>query len=217
MVRKAFLGLETLLYVFFLYCDIQGGSLTGLSSLLKYAGICLCFLFSLGGRGDRRITLGLLFTVAADYFLLFTDRFLPGVVSFLCVQLCYFLWLERDKRTLFFSLIGKMILSAAVLGTLSALGVEVDVLLAVTLYYFLFLVENTVRGIRSGKKLFAAGMCLFLLCDIQVGIFNMASYVPAFSENSLLYEIAAVGMWACYLPAKVCITLAGQKYRTEIS
>lgn len=211
MVRKAFLMTEVLLYLSFLYCDIQGGSPVGLSSLLKYAGICLCFLYSLAQKNDRRITLGLLFTVAADYFLLFTDRFLPGVLFFLCVQLCYFLWLQRGAWTLVYSLIGKMIVSGALLAVLFASGVEVDSLLAVTLYYFLFLAENTVRGVRSGRRLFAVGMCLFLLCDIQVGIFNMASYVPVFSESSLLYEIAAVGMWACYLPAKVCIAIAGRE------
>jgi len=181
----------------------------------------LCLLFSWLTKGDWQIRTGLLFTVAADYFLLFTESYLTGVLLFIGTQLCYSLWLDGSvlfSHRLLPRIFRNGVIAGIVLIFLQAVRIEVDFLLAVTLFYFLFLVENTFRGQpwlqpkrqrKNVRKCFGIGMCLFLLCDIQVGIFNVAAYLPFSIEASWLYEMSAIGMWACYLPAKVCIALAG--------
>jgi hypothetical protein len=54
-------------------------------------------------------------------------------------------------------------------------------------------------------------MVLFLLCDLNVGVFNLTGFV---SVNSSwfhnLYAISAIAMWLFYLPAQVFISLSGQ-------
>lgn len=226
MAKKCFLWIEALLYLGFLYLDIGGGDwpieVGCLSSLLKYSGVVLCFFWSC--RYRQWITFGLFGTVCADFFLLFTEQWLTGVICFLAVQLCYSIWLgtreqfgsARHLRRLVLLCAGRAAGAAAVLlFGLALAGVSIDLLLLVTVMYAMLLVQNTIKGVRSGERLFAVGMCLFLLCDLQVGIYNIAAYLPQLEGSqvfSWLEQVASVGMWACYLPAKVLIALSGEKH-----
>lgn len=257
-ILRGFYLLEAVLYAAFLLLDLRGEHVS-LSGVLKYTGVLLCLLLVTVQRGDRWIGAGLAFTACADWFLLFTDHFLPGVCLFLCVQFCYSVWLERQangqqaamRREVLWRIgrrfAGKLFVAAVILLGLARAGVAVDGVLAVAAVYFLFLLENTGRamgmaaragsaarvrsagragsaaeegreaepgsvarqtGFAAGKMVFAAGMVLFVLCDIQVGVYNMGAYLPGMGEGTVWHGIASVGMWACYLPAKACIAVS---------
>lgn len=215
MGKRWLLGTEALLYAAFLCLDLTGTGPFLLSGVLKYAGVLLCFFHVLLKKGSREILAGLFFTILADFFLLFTDNSLPGVLLFLCVQICYSILLFRGEtvqricRRVAVRFFFKCGASLLLLALLSAAGIQADALLFVTAVYFFSLLENTVRAWLCHTGLFAVGMGLFLLCDIQVGLFNLSSYLPEVGQIGVWYRIASVGMWACYLPAKVCIALAG--------
>lgn len=114
----------------------------------------------------------------------------------------------------------RLIISAAILGLLVVFSLPVDVLIGVVVFYFISFLCNiclTLQlrsrghyfqgGIRLG--LFAAGLILFLLCDVMVGIYNMSGYLPVQGELfQKIYLFAGVGMWLFYLPGQMLITLS---------
>ena len=71
----------------------------------------------------------------------------------------------------------------------------------------LFCVNFLVNAFQSltlrSERLFAAGMWLFLLCDVCVGLRNQPSLLPG------LAGAAQVGMWLFYLPGQVLLVLSG--------
>ena len=83
----AFMTAEAVLYALFLRIDFFGGS-SARSAMYKYAGILLCLVcasvraVTLKNTASRLIAAALFFTCISDYFLLFTDSYLPGVLCF---------------------------------------------------------------------------------------------------------------------------------------
>ena len=59
------------------------------------------------------------------------------------------------------------------------------------------------------ERLFAAGLWLFLLCDVCVGLRNQPSLLPG------LAGAAQAGMWLFYLPGQVLLVLSGFPKRRE--
>ena len=56
---------------------------------------------------------------------------------------------------------------------------------------------------------FLIGLILFLLCDINVLLFNLSSYINVSSQMYAVLQIAStVLMWAFYLPSQVLIVLS---------
>ena len=57
--------------------------------------------------------------------------------------------------------------------------------------------------------MFLIGLVLFLLCDINVLLFNLSAYINVSSEMYAILQIAStVLMWAFYLPSQVLIVLS---------
>ena len=57
--------------------------------------------------------------------------------------------------------------------------------------------------------MFLIGLILFLLCDINVLLFNLSAYINVSSEVYAVLQIAStVLMWAFYLPSQVLIVLS---------
>lgn len=203
---RLFLAAEAVLWAAFLYLDLfRGGAGT---VPLKYAGVVLCFLFSLraAARGGDKLTAAALgLTVGADLFLLVLDRYyLLGVALFCAVQGCYLARISRSGggRTLWPLRLG---LCAAALGALALLEL-LDPLNALSLVYFANFFCNVLQASRlSGRKnrCFFLGLLLFLCCDVCVGMFNQAGLVPG-----PLAAFAGVGMWLFYLPGQVLIALS---------
>jgi hypothetical protein len=52
-------------------------------------------------------------------------------------------------------------------------------------------------------------MVLFLLCDINVGIFNLSGFI-ALPERiyQMMYSVSSILMWTFYAPSQVLIALS---------
>ena len=82
-------------------------------------------------------------------------------------------------------------------------------LLAAALYFVNFLVNACQSLTLRSERLFAAGLWLFLLCDVCVGLRNQPSLLPG------LAGAAQAGMWLFYLPGQVLLVLSGFPKRRE--
>ena len=190
-VKKCFVGLETALYLLFLALDAFSAGGDG----VKYLTIVVCLLaavWSARHGGSRLMAWAMAFTLAADTFLLLLDRWYGmGIVLFCVVQGLYLARIRRAcGRTLWALRAGL----AAAWVLLNALGMGTALNLLVNACQSLTL--------RS-ERLFAAGLWLFLLCDVCVGLRNQPSLLPG------LAGAAQVGMWLFYLPGQVLLVLSG--------
>jgi hypothetical protein len=253
-----FLLLQATLYATFLTLDITGGRI-GLSVLIKYTIIILCFCYALlsGGvyksiffcvsnnlqaaagksslsklRKDQHIEAmilqaGLFFTLISDLFILILDYYFYGVVVFILVQQLYsirLILLKYEKRdtTKKILLYGRrvtfqVVLAAIVCLVLLLASVSLDSLLIASVFYFISILFNTIAAfglaINDCKKrsnlLYAVGMLLFLLCDINVGLFNLTGFIKMPKEiYSVIYSYSSILMWTFYAPSQVLITLS---------
>lgn len=196
-----FLALEGALYAVFLALDLTGQG--GQTVPLKYAGVLLCLLYAalcaLRG-GGRLIPAALALTAAADWFLLVRgDHFALGVALFLGVQTLYLLRLRTAGAPWAYWLrMGLPLLMGVIvwrLGLLSPLN------LLVCLYFSQLLSNAALAWTVPGQRRFAAGLTLFVGCDVCVGLFNLGLAAP----------FSGVGMWLFYLPSQVLITLSGER------
>jgi hypothetical protein len=153
-----------------------------------------------------------------------------GVLTFILVQQLYGIRIllaqrkdskEKIDSVLILSL-GKRILlqtSIACVGSLILyqLGIVLESLLLATIFYFVCILTNVIMSVklafqkpqRKGNVLFAIGMFLFLLCDINVGLFNLSGYI-SMPENlyHTIYSFSSILMWTFYAPAQVLIALS---------
>jgi len=184
------------------------------------------------------IRLALLFTVISDLFILILDYYFYGVLTFIIVQQLYGLrnsmvmQESRDissNRSLWKSFLLRLILQAVIAGALNYLlvqaGVVPEKLLIATVFYFVCIISNVIIAIKTAidirnkeNLLFAVGMFLFLLCDINVGLFNLSGFVSMPKElYHILYACSSILMWAFYAPSQVLLTLSGGYYTGKIN
>lgn len=224
----SFLFLSVVLYVGFTLCDIFDYQYP-LSNHLKFMAIVLCLIiclvyrFSYPANTDAHIMPYIfIFTVIADIFLLFTQEFIYGVISFCIVQLLHLYRIHKITKVSKYHLPLRVILSIVILFCLSRTSVSVDALLCVTVFYFInfcaniaLLVYMTIKKITSSEikvTMYLVGMILFILCDVSVGVFNLTSYITIHSQAFVVIKtIAAFGMWGFYLPGQMLIALSTKK------
>lgn len=204
-VLKIFICAEAVLYIVFTAMDVLGFS--G-SSWLKFAGIALCFAFSAAlslNGGEILVTAAVGLSMAADVFLLLLDmHYAVGVALFFAAQILYFVRIYRANghksawpMRLF------LLMAAVAIMAQSDLLSPLDLLAAA---YFTFFVCNVMQASGSENRLFFAGLCVFLCCDICVGLHNMPLELP-----ERLREAVDIGMWIFYLPSQVMIVLSGKE------
>lgn len=193
---KLFLAAEGVLYAAFLTLDLCGHMADSIP--IKYTGIVLCLWAALPAArtADGRLTaLALAFTAAADWFLLVLNRhYVMGLLLFCIVQALYGIRLACWRGR------GCPAMLAVRLAPIGLFFVLHPVLDALALLYFVNLVCNALEAAlflpRSRyQHAFAAGLALFVCCDICVGAYNLG----------LLYRFTQYGMWMFYLPAQVLI------------
>ena len=210
-VLSGFLAAEGILYTAFLTLDLTGRG--GDTIPIKYSGILLCVLFALASAlwgGDRLVPPALALTAGADWFLLVrNDHYAVGIALFLCVQSVYYLRLRRDGAPNAYPLRAGLALGAG-LG-LYALRMASPVNLLAGLYFSQLFSNAILAWTRKGIqwRAFAAGLALFVGCDLCVGLFNA---LPAASP---LYPAVSVGMWFFYLPSQVLIALSALRPKEE--
>ncbi len=219
LVTGIYIVAEALLYVAFMTFDIVGIS-PDTASVLKYASIILCVCMAwfrawrYRAKESVAIAIALSCTVIADYFLLFPREVIsPGLASFCVAHLIYMvIILDFDKKkalrggvirlaaaALFF--VGYTLAASAGMGLSGAWYDRLTVFL-LFLYIVTFAMNVVTCGAACFKegahRLLFVGLCLFVLCDINVALYN------TFPANYL----SALLMWAFYLPSQVIIVLS---------
>ncbi|MEW9094060.1 MAG: lysoplasmalogenase family protein [Clostridiaceae bacterium] len=229
-VLKVLLVLICILYFLFLYIDIFNVRTSISSDNIKYICIILCFIISLMTGKDsfnRRDVLllqgGLFFTVLADLCLLIRDYFTLGVVFFSIVQILYSIRYEFTKVKL--TLLRFIAISYIVIIVYLMVNfwiIEFDLLFAVVFFYLLCLITSITRAIKAcknniypspNKYMIILAMLLFLLGDINVGLYNIARLINLSGElPTLLNNTSGLLIWIFYLPSQVLLSLSGYRF-----
>ena len=139
------------------------------------------------------------FTVVADYFLLFTDRWELGILAFILAHylrvLTLSLTLSEKRGGLYSGLI------------LAAIGLIYIFHLPRTeglgLIYAALILAGTCLAINRGNKLLMWGYFLFLACDLSVVFANYPLLGPGIS--SIFRKL----IWIFYLPSQVLLAIGG--------
>ncbi|MCL1896424.1 MAG: hypothetical protein FWG03_07760 [Clostridiales bacterium] len=185
----------------------------------KYAAIVSCLLICLFAysqerqRAARVQAVVFCFTLAADFFLLFTPYFTTGVFIFLGAHLSA-LVRYRPRMALPAGALSAATFTAVMLFLLYGrhLGVESALFAAVSLAYAVLIISVTVSTFhcvqpRMSTIFSRLGMFLFIACDINVMAFNV---LP---DGNALHTAAIVLMWAFYLPAQTLLALSAALFK----
>ena len=207
-MKKLFLAAEGALYTAFLTLDLIG--VRGmLSTGFKFASIILVLLAGLTAirtRDGKTVAAALALTAAADVFLLLLDRnYAVGILLFLCVQALYTVRLcALGRANLTLHLTARAMLAGfAAFFACARLGRIEMLAAAYIVWFFMNLAHSTALAAQMRKKRtlrFAAGLALFFLCDLCVGVHNL--------PTNALSAFADIAMWAFYLPGQVLIVLS---------
>ncbi len=214
MKRWIFISMEAILYGVFLWIDMFVPRCANISIYVKYTSILLCFFYVLfccdediDHQDQSLVQLILLFTLISDTFLLLIGNYALGMTTFLVAQLLhrYRLRKGRKQRTYRIALFGFFLLIC-----LSLMGIALDYVLIVAVFYFLCMVTNAGYSlIHRENVIYTIGLILFLCCDINVGLFNIAAYIEIPEALSFfINHVVSVLMWLFYLPSQVLIALS---------
>lgn len=234
--KYIFIIILLFLYMTFLTLDILGRNLA-LSTRIKFTVVVLCFLYVIirpyRGYNKEHIFLSyaLLFTVISDILILLTDYYLFGVCTFIIAQQLHGLRIdalyERERngtikllRNPLSRLLYQLAIGALIGVILLLSKVSIDALLAVSIFYFICICSNVLRSLRlyshyhdkRDVRYFTYGIVLFILCDVNVGLFNISGYLTLGSVYDTIYNISSILMWAFYAPSQVLIALSDESY-----
>ncbi len=236
--RTIFLMIQFVLYGMFLTLDILGRNTT-LSNYIKFAAIVLCLIYiwtnehKSSSKQNLYLCYAYVFTVISDLFILLMDYYFYGVLTFIVAQQLYGMRIaalyNREEvirstgifKKASFRLLCQMALSAFVCILLWLAEVGIDPLLAASIFYFISICTNVAGSMklltvsRNKKEVlyFTAGMVLFLLCDINVGLFNMSGFLSVGPAYTTIYSVSSILMWTFYAPSQVLIALSGDIYQ----
>ncbi len=190
-----------------------------------YLSVILVFLFSFAcylsprDRYSYLVNLALVFTLGADFCLVMTTpaEELFGVVVFIGAQLSYFLYiLIRERGRLFWAHIAvraSVTAFAALLPHL-LLGSSADVLSVVSVIYYSELILNVIFSLFHRElRLFSAGLILFSLCDLSIGLENLSDYFSVGGVISAIKNADVNIAWLFYLPSQVLISASLIRWR----
>ena len=158
--------------------------------------------------GEELMACGLFVTAAADFFMTFlstgnTDPIYNiGVLLFCVVQLIYMRYIRPDKKMIVTDVV-LIALFCSIFAHVEFLKLDLTNLLRicdVVLVLVNAIWANLFRKDRL-SRLFRAGIALFFLCDMTIGV---RGAVPA----GILHDDIALLVWLFYVPAQVCLTLS---------
>ncbi|MDP4089740.1 MAG: lysoplasmalogenase family protein [Bacillota bacterium] len=221
----------SIIYISFLYLDFFNIKGRISSDNLKYITLLLCVSIALlTGKTALNLTdisllqLGLILTAICDLCLLILDYFTIGVALFCIVQILYSFRYIPDKvrstiiyfATAFLVVLLIFLISEALFGRL-------NILILIALFYAVCLVTSTGMAIYGcshrllpvpNRYLMAFGMIFFLLCDINVGLYNAVRMLG--NPTGTLRSIGNISnflMWFFYLPSQVMLSLSGYDFK----
>ncbi len=214
MKKWMFISIEAILYGIFLWMDLFAPEWASQSLYIKYASILLCFLYVLifarnytDKKDGNQVRLILFFTLVSDTFLLLVQNYAIGMTTFLVAQLLHWNHLREGKPLKNHWILG---IGLSIMIVLALLGIPIDYVLVISVFYFLCMVRNASYGLFHRENLLLSiGLVLFLCCDINVGLNNVSSYlaVPE-AFRFFVYNVVSVAMWFFYLPSQVLIALS---------
>jgi hypothetical protein len=218
----------------------QPREITIASDRLKYASICICFMISISvlhsspyQRDARHQIIIFVFTLAADFMLLFTDRYAIALIVFFGAHLTA---IRRYSN----GTVAKIMLAVAVVSiaafiflfmhplegpqtattngkplttTIDSAGWQ-DIVIPLVYAYALLIVTATVMAFtrkqaRINNIMSRLGMVLFILCDVNVFLWNG----HLLGEYPNVPEWTGVLIWAFYLPAQTMLALSAHGFR----
>ena len=183
---------------------------------LKFVTSAVITLFGLSvikKKESRFVSVGLLFTLAADVFLVLLDKYLYGVAVFIAAQLCYAMYLTyiSDKKAV--PELVKRIIPAALAAVVAAvLGFKGNIVLPAA--YAVCIGVNIAHSVELQLKkpckehfLLMVGFIVFVCGDICVGL----RHLPFVTENvaSVLYLIT----WISYPPSQILVLASTGAFR----
>lgn len=201
------------------------------SNRIKFISIILCFIISLLGKeyglGVNDVfllRLGLFITIIADLFLLVLDsHFILGVFLFSIVQIIYII--RYDNKNIYLKLkkfTSLLLILIFMYGIINSFIVKIDFLIVIGFYYAITLLTSFIKSIKACKyKIYPSpnrymivmAMILFLLCDINVFLYNLIDFIPLSAQaGKTIYNISSISMWLFYLPSQVLLSLSGYKF-----
>lgn len=201
-LKYLFLGLVGIMMSVYLVCDIFS---IWDSRPLKFAVSALITIFGLSllkNKESRFVSVGLIFTLTADVFLVLLDKYLIGVAVFIVAQLCYaaYLSMESGKR-LFTELLKRAVPAFAAATAAALLGFKGNIVLPAAYAVCIGVniahsVELYVRKPSKRHLMLMLGFIVFVIGDICVGLRHM----PFVGETvaSVLYLIT----WISYPPSQ---------------
>ena len=212
-------------YLVFLYIDLYKSQFNYVSTNLKFISIISCFIISLLTNGRtfdsvnlRLLQWGLFLTVIADFFLLKMERYNEiGVLIFSLVQIIYSVRYDVKNRN---KIIRDFLIIFLVLNGINFIFVRARFIYVIALFYGIGLISNLVKAVniyihglypKINGLMVALGMFLFLLCDINVALYNILKYMN--KTDGIIYSISSISIWLYYLPSQVLLSLSGYKFK----
>ncbi|MCL2664350.1 MAG: lysoplasmalogenase family protein [Defluviitaleaceae bacterium] len=155
----------------------------------------------------------MLFTLAADYFLLiYIDEFI-GLCLFCCAQTAHHIRFAADGKFLgrAWPLNPRIIIQISAGALIIILPLPFDTVTKLAAVYAAGLICAAAASVKrrmrlkSRQSFFAMlGMVLFLCCDINVMLFNLTG-------SGAVYEAAYVLIWVFYLPSQILLSISEEK------
>jgi hypothetical protein len=198
------------------------------SNIMKYATIISCLLIALfaaarnkrnadfAPRAARVQSVVFAITLVADFFLLFTDHFIVGLLVFLLAHLTALFRYKPCWVPVFAAIAGALCLAALMAGRSYHSVYQL-------LHFILFCIAYTVMIVgvliatfyaeqpRINTMLSRIGMILFLCCDVNVFLSNFLTTGDFFNEPALVL------MWVFYLPAQTMLALSAVSFDSKNS
>ena len=156
-------------------------------------------------KGNIIARFALLFTLIADYFMTYLGtNYEISICFFILVQLSYFILINYLNKCKYLNI---MIMSYLIIvGTLILVGLKlnlIDLLALIAVIYISISIINIIYLIILRKRnifyvCFLIGLVLFLLCDISIGIMNLATneQVAVFFDKII---------WVFYGPSQIVL------------
>ena len=235
-----FAVIEIILYIIFLILDFSDANETT-AAVLKFISIIICTCVTITALirindGTSRLSavmaaIAMIFTVISDFFLLFADDILPGLITFGIVHIVYLIVIMgADRKHVSIALLIRIFLTALGVISLKDLLPDGILFLAAVLFYAIsflgnifhltlsiILKKNANPCLFRRPVMYLVGMILFVLCDINVLLYNLGDHIavdtPAFATLS---RAAVYLIWIFYLPSQVLIVLSNLRIVNNI-
>jgi len=187
----------------------------------KFVFVVICFIIAASSyvfckekKDWALLTMGLMFTVAADYFLVLHDNHLPGVAVFCFAHVCYILRALNMTESKKAGHIGLIILPFLIaLIFFAFIGQALFALAGIYAGLFIINIAVNIRFCKFNRGLILLGLILFALCDVNVLLFNLPRQLGTFE----IFPWAFYFIWMFYLPSQILLPVSAVAYKKRIT